>query len=347
MKKLFKYLFIALLVCFVVPQIALASWWNPLSWGIWNIFSISKTQNTASAPTAKIAPTTATENNGTSNSNSQTINTTETSVPNPPTTAKNNQSNQQQSQNNIPSKVVKNTASTPVSTNTPVQPNLNLPINGSTTGATIGNMGSTSTPVPASASIPTIITPNPIPTSALGGNYSAQSSTGQTYVDLQGNVYTGTYVNVGTPQYGINWVLTQVTTCKPNWQCSGWSGCLNSQQIRTCDDKNHCNVYTQEPSLTQSCSMPQPIMPMPLTVSCKRADSQNGTNQEGHTYRAFASGGNNIYYYTWASNVKLYALCGTTTKSTCYFAQNEGGGDYPGVNVQVESGGQIISAICD
>ena len=34
--KYLKYLLIALLVVFVVPQIALAAWWNPFSWGFWN-----------------------------------------------------------------------------------------------------------------------------------------------------------------------------------------------------------------------------------------------------------------------------------------------------------------------
>jgi hypothetical protein len=36
MKKYFKYLFTILLVCFIIPQIAFASWWNPFSWKIFN-----------------------------------------------------------------------------------------------------------------------------------------------------------------------------------------------------------------------------------------------------------------------------------------------------------------------
>ena len=38
MKKYFKYLFIILLTCLIVPQIALAAWWNPLSWN-WGVLS--------------------------------------------------------------------------------------------------------------------------------------------------------------------------------------------------------------------------------------------------------------------------------------------------------------------
>ncbi|MCX6718275.1 MAG: PsbP-related protein [Candidatus Staskawiczbacteria bacterium] len=34
--KYLKFLLIALIVAIVVPQITLAAWWNPMSWGIWN-----------------------------------------------------------------------------------------------------------------------------------------------------------------------------------------------------------------------------------------------------------------------------------------------------------------------
>ncbi len=42
--KYFKFLLIALLIAIVAPQIALAAWWNPFSWGIWNsIFHFQQT----------------------------------------------------------------------------------------------------------------------------------------------------------------------------------------------------------------------------------------------------------------------------------------------------------------
>ncbi len=34
--KYIKFLLIALVIAFVIPQITLASWWNPFSWQIWN-----------------------------------------------------------------------------------------------------------------------------------------------------------------------------------------------------------------------------------------------------------------------------------------------------------------------
>ncbi|MGD0576923.1 MAG: hypothetical protein ABSA74_02525, partial [Candidatus Staskawiczbacteria bacterium] len=37
--KFFKYFLVAAIVVFVVPQIALAAWWNPFSWSIWNFFN--------------------------------------------------------------------------------------------------------------------------------------------------------------------------------------------------------------------------------------------------------------------------------------------------------------------
>ena len=36
MKNNYKFLLIILVVIFIVPQIALAAWWNPFSWEIWN-----------------------------------------------------------------------------------------------------------------------------------------------------------------------------------------------------------------------------------------------------------------------------------------------------------------------
>ncbi len=39
MKKIVKVLIVILVVCFIMPQIALASWWNPFSWGIWGKIS--------------------------------------------------------------------------------------------------------------------------------------------------------------------------------------------------------------------------------------------------------------------------------------------------------------------
>lgn len=52
MKKYFKYLIIVLAVLIIVPQIALAAWWNPMSWGMWNrIFHFQRNQNSKVACT--------------------------------------------------------------------------------------------------------------------------------------------------------------------------------------------------------------------------------------------------------------------------------------------------------
>jgi len=43
--KALKYLLLALIVAIIVPQIAMASWWNPFSWGIWNrVFHFQQTE---------------------------------------------------------------------------------------------------------------------------------------------------------------------------------------------------------------------------------------------------------------------------------------------------------------
>ena len=44
-------------------------------------------------------------------------------------------------------------------------------------------------------------------------------------------------------------------TCKPNWQCSNWGLCLSGDQIRNCTDANNCGVNTNEPKLSQTCTV--------------------------------------------------------------------------------------------
>jgi len=45
--KYTKLLIIILVLAIVVPQIAMAAWWNPFSWGIWNrIFHFQRTEQT-------------------------------------------------------------------------------------------------------------------------------------------------------------------------------------------------------------------------------------------------------------------------------------------------------------
>jgi hypothetical protein len=43
--KFIKFFVVALAVAVIVPQIALAAWWNPFSWGIWNrVFHFQQTE---------------------------------------------------------------------------------------------------------------------------------------------------------------------------------------------------------------------------------------------------------------------------------------------------------------
>ncbi|MCG2691115.1 CAP domain-containing protein [Candidatus Parcubacteria bacterium] len=41
--------------------------------------------------------------------------------------------------------------------------------------------------------------------------------------------------------------------CTPNWQCSGFGSCINSQKTQTCTDTNNCNEPSASPPTTQSC----------------------------------------------------------------------------------------------
>ena len=45
--------------------------------------------------------------------------------------------------------------------------------------------------------------------------------------------------------------------CTPNWQCTAWSSCVNSQQTRTCTDANNCGTTSGKPATTQSCTSSQ------------------------------------------------------------------------------------------
>ena len=43
-------------------------------------------------------------------------------------------------------------------------------------------------------------------------------------------------------------------SCTPNWECTAWTICDNSLQTRTCTDSNNCNISTNKPVESQSCS---------------------------------------------------------------------------------------------
>src|SRR3989338_7732711 len=61
--KNYKQLFIVFAVSlFIVPQVVLAAWWNPLSWRIWNIFRSTSYVQVQVATTTSITPTTSVKN---------------------------------------------------------------------------------------------------------------------------------------------------------------------------------------------------------------------------------------------------------------------------------------------
>lgn len=61
MKQYYKFFIILLIISFIIPQIALASWWNPFSWHIWNnIFNVFTFKNPNPAPIFTPPPTTPT-----------------------------------------------------------------------------------------------------------------------------------------------------------------------------------------------------------------------------------------------------------------------------------------------
>ena len=59
MERIFKILIVAVAISFIIPQMTLAAWWDPFSWGIWNVFNIFQTQKNTKVSTNKISPITA------------------------------------------------------------------------------------------------------------------------------------------------------------------------------------------------------------------------------------------------------------------------------------------------
>jgi hypothetical protein len=69
------------------------------------------------------------------------------------------------------------------------------------------------------------------------------------------------------------------TECAPNWSCTSWSSCTNSQQTRTCTDLNNCGVTTNKPSQTQGCSVA--CTPACTGKACGADDGCGGKCQTG------------------------------------------------------------------
>ncbi len=45
--------------------------------------------------------------------------------------------------------------------------------------------------------------------------------------------------------------------CVPNWECGGWSECVEGSQSRDCSDTNVCGVEEGKPAISQSCEAPE------------------------------------------------------------------------------------------
>ena len=67
-------------------------------------------------------------------------------------------------------------------------------------------------------------------------------------------------------------IQDSVEVCNPNWQCKEWSECSSSGiRTRTCTDSNNCNILTDKPEESQSCTFkislitksPEDMLPLP------------------------------------------------------------------------------------
>ncbi len=273
MKKYFKYLFVILFVCFIVPQIAFASWWNPFSWNIWsNVFSVfnkPKDTSVVSQVVSKTDPTitevvfkkTETEQKKTED-NTKPINQTpsQTLAPiNPVSKIKCNPNwqcgnwsnclNSQQTRVCVDSSSCGDTNKKPATTQSCVvvcTPNWQC-----TDWSVCSN--SQQLRVCTDSNNCGITTGIPSQTqsciSACTSNWQCSG-----FGTCTNNQQTQTCTDLNNCGVTTNKpAITQACVCTPNWQCTAWSNCTSSPQTRTCSDINNCNTYTGEPALTQSC----------------------------------------------------------------------------------------------
>lgn len=66
-------------------------------------------------------------------------------------------------------------------------------------------------------------------------------------------------------------IISAISDCAEEWQCSEWSGCTNSRQTRVCIDRNLCGTKEFMPVTTRSCvegaPAPLPESTMPIIMN--------------------------------------------------------------------------------
>lgn len=78
-----------------------------------------------------------------------------------------------------------------------------------------------------------------------------------------------------------------ISVCTPNWQCTVWAACTNSQQGRICTDMNNCSTLVGRPNVTQSCTTPPACTPnWQCTVwnpsKCPESETQTRTCEDNN-----------------------------------------------------------------
>ena len=153
------------------------------------------------------------------------------------------------------------------------------------------------------------------------GNHAGTSFSYYDYCVDSSTVYeyscTGTSLNLEgivcasgrTCVDGANGDYCKPVSCTPNWQCSAWGTCTAGTQYRTCDDLNNCGITTNEPAVSQSC-----------TVSC------SGTAPDCTTLDGCAGKTSCINGGWTGACVKTDSNCGSATK--CSDTTDSGGVAY-------------------
>lgn len=238
-EKYFKYLFIILFVCFVIPQIAFASWWNPFSWNIWNnIFSTFNKSQVVHVDSPIVS-----QNNSVITEN----------------TSKNTETEQQKIKPET--KTENQTPPTPI--NQTPEP-ICAPDWECETWSLCKN--SLQTRVCIDANSCGVLTNKPLVAQSCTIACSPNWQTGL-WSTCQNGQQIRTVSDSNNCEISTNKPITTQSctpptpTCQSDtWECGNWDSCsVSGNQTRSCSKTSDCpSVNTPSPTRTQSCTPPMP-----------------------------------------------------------------------------------------
>ena len=132
---------------------------------------------------------------------------------------------------------------------------------------------------------------------SAGTDFVCPSNGGSAYCQLQQLIQPQTAIIQNQSANNTQQIVQNTTplpvVCNPNWNCSNWSACSGSQQVRTCNDTNSCGNLNNKPSEYQSC-VETPVIPVAPVIDCS-AYQTGLTSINGNSWLTEASRLSQIY----------------------------------------------------